>query len=203
MKMAPPMLKSRFIPTYVGHTDFLTASREVTTVHPHIRGAYTCSPKDFLTRYGSSPHTWGILYNKVQLYRFQRFIPTYVGHTSRTFSSSYPNTVHPHIRGAYKITIRASATGNGSSPHTWGIRLPVPGPRTPSRFIPTYVGHTKWSLEVNSSNTVHPHIRGAYSRKLVGGFCVVRFIPTYVGHTYRANHCIGYRAVHPHIRGAY
>ena len=71
-------------------------------------------------------------------------------------------TVHPHIRGAYKITIRASATGNGSSPHTWGILESACGNQAGKRFIPTYVGHTavNWLL-----------------------FAISRFIPTYVGHT--------------------
>lgn len=72
---------------------------------------------------------------------------------------------------------------NGSSPHTWGIRLGVGG--------------------LHANFAVHPHIRGAYD--IIhqgmkwgfgssphtwgildvgqdGDFCI-RFIPTYVGHT--------------------
>ena len=56
----------RFIPTYVGHTDFLTASKEVTTVHPHIRGAYSIRSAMPSQPNGSSPHTWGIHWTAVR-----------------------------------------------------------------------------------------------------------------------------------------
>ena len=50
------------------------------------------------------------------------------------------------------------------------------------RFIPTYVGHTGWPNVSDTSETVHPHLRGAYGHKAG----IRRQIP-----------------VHPHLRGAY
>ncbi len=111
----------------------------------------------------------------------------------------------------------------GSSPHTWGIRLPDLPRRWLPRFIPTYVGHTSFSGPVTPESPVHPHIRGAYlfgpdfQTLLVGssphtwGILVhlsgpgekLRFIPTYVGHTATSRTLLANFSVHPHIRGAY
>lgn len=38
-----PLHCTRFIPTYVGHTVYLTQQSRIKTVHPHIRGAYSVS----------------------------------------------------------------------------------------------------------------------------------------------------------------
>ena len=93
--------RRRFIPTYVGHTPISNLDRPVTTVHPHIRGAYGEVFLRLNESHGSSPHTWGILFCLVWGMNRARFIPTYVGHTKRTSPVSLSATVHPHIRGAY------------------------------------------------------------------------------------------------------
>ena len=51
---------SRFIPTYVGHTQHLANHRRAYLVHPHIRGAYPRPRPTLSPPAGSSPHTWGI-----------------------------------------------------------------------------------------------------------------------------------------------
>ena len=147
----------------MGHTTLAPTNPAVTSVHPHIRGAYA--------------HL--ILTNLP----FQRFIPTYVGHTQRPSLFSRTKAVHPHIRGAYDMRQAAQ-----------GCRI---------RFIPTYVGHTLLLPTVHRSASVHPHIRGAYVSPRtwtppafgssphtwgirLGPFTHppdFRFIPTYVGHT--------------------
>ena len=93
--------RSRFIPTYVGHTSCIFVTHVGAPVHPHIRGAY------------ASARRWGKL--------SRRFIPTYVGHTSCWYCRIYSNTIHPHIRGAYGLPHSAFYSRRGSSPHTWGI----------------------------------------------------------------------------------
>ena len=130
----------------------------------------------------SSPHTWGIRGRILSIV----FLP-----------------VHPHLCWAYPSLHLAAISQNGSSPHTWGILPSVKSALMGIRFIPTYVGHTTSPTQGASLITVHPHIRGAYSRKLVGGIRVIRFIPTYVGHTGLALGGLALRPVHPHIRGAY
>ena len=172
---------------------------------------------------GSSPHTWGIPRTRTPARGRDRFIPTYVGHT--THRSYYPHSrsVHPHIRGAYASQFRNQPTPLGSSPHTWGIPLFFGRICTLCRFIPTYVGHTAPPSGTLTASAVHPHIRGAYKPGFIGwkpqngssphtwGIPqvqgernqAVRFIPTYVGHTRRRSVRAWASAVHPHIRGAY
>ena len=136
-------LEQRFIPTYVGHTAANVFASACTS--------------------GSSPHTWGILERVVNHFRDLRFIPTYVGHTDGRLSiqlipagSSPPTwgipvctrrtrwnkSVHPHLRGAYRCWCYCCSSGR--------------------RFIPTYVGHTVFSLPMARRYSVHPHLRGAY-----------------------------------------
>ena len=90
-------------------------------------------------------------------------------------------TVHPHIRGAY------------------ADRLLIIG--HPSRFIPTYVGHTLHCLaDKDHHYGSSPHTWGI--RCDAGQTSArSRFIPTYVGHTTATAPLLP--AVHPHIRGAY
>ena len=71
---------------------------------------------------------------------------------------------------------------SGSSPPTWGIPSRRGCSPIRRRFIPTYVGHTGRQSSSPPDNTVHPHIRGAYSFRSTG---------------------LRPRPLHPHIRGAY
>ena len=91
----------RFIPTYVGHTLMEKLDEYAASVHPHIRGAYVVQGGVGPCQLGSSPHTWGIRVRKSLEHGLQRFIPTYVGHTSKRSGSAPAGSVHPHIRGAY------------------------------------------------------------------------------------------------------
>ena len=131
---------------------------------------------------GSSPHTWGIRDTDIFSAAVVRFIPTYVGHTWRVFLLERSETVHPHIRGAYRRGRYSEADSYGSSPHTWGIRTASTEYRSGLRFIPTYVGHTTIPSLSTVQYAVHPHIRGAYSACCGAGWL---------------------DPVHPHIRGAY
>ena len=196
----------------------------ISTVHPHIRGAYSYGGGWQESRDGSSPHTWGIPHQGDMHLIIKRFIPTYVGHTGRKADCDLRKAVHPHIRGAYVYYLFHGAGA--------------------VRFIPTYVGHTVASLLVASvlsgssphtwgilveidgnqaEQLVHPHIRGAYTKTLARikprpgssphtwgiqhitrlEYLRHRFIPTYVGHTTSPTQGASLIAVHPHIRGAY
>ena len=175
----------RFIPTYVGHTSCEDIVEAVKPVHPHIRGAYRFNPVLSLNRRGSSPHTWGIRIGQNARDLSNRFIPTYVGHTSMIPRPFPTLAVHPHIRGAYVRRAGSGAVQRGSSPHTWGIP-------------PQHICYC-------DTCAVHPHIRGAYIQGFLGDAqnggssphtwgilaCAAlavqngRFIPTYVGHTHR------------------
>ena len=155
---------ARFIPTYVGHTGLAGLLMPNLSVHPHIRGAYSNQLTAQQRAAGSSPHTWGILPVGMIYRKLIRFIPTYVGHTASNLGGDSMATVHPHIRGAYSFSTKPLHRGSGSSPHTWGIRIFSPRPKSGQRFIPTYVGHTSKVYRERSVPSVHPHIRGAYPR---------------------------------------
>ena len=106
-----------------------------------------------------------------------------MGHTASIRWSRRICAVHPHIRGAYRFDSSPNNSKNGSSPHTWGIRSASPRISFLSRFIPTYVGHTRKPVPPSSLPTgSSPHTWGIHSvRGLALGH--QRFIPTYVGHT--------------------
>lgn len=126
-----------------------------------------------------------------------------MGHTLLPDPASMHHSVHPHIRGAYRLVLPSTPARGGSSTHTWGIRLEEDPPGQGPRFIPTYVGHTRPAVCRSLSASVHPHIRGAYDCTHTGLNHRRRFIPTYVGHTATALTIPVDTAVHPHIRGAY
>ena len=113
----------RFIPTYVGHTCGRSGRFPPRPVHPHIRGAYYRAGSPPILRRTVHPHIRGAYAMQVIAgFGSVRFIPTYVGHTTRAWGRTAHFTVHPHIRGAYK-------------------RLQISTGQL-LRFIPTYVGHT-------------------------------------------------------------
>ena len=52
---------ARFIPTHVGNTPGLEASRRARSVHPHARGEHLTRTRGRAPWCGSSPRTWGTL----------------------------------------------------------------------------------------------------------------------------------------------
>ena len=154
---------SRFIPTYVGHTRYKSIPVGRISVHPHIRGAYKDLEDVDEKTDGSSPHTWGIRPEWNSPGHRYPVHPHIRGAYGRIRTAGRRTAVHPHIRGAYKPCRWWRRNEDGSSPHTWGI-LPVDiNGRKKWRFIPTYVGHTPESCWFAVKDSVHPHIRGAYT----------------------------------------
>lgn len=151
-------------------------------VHPHLCWAYPSLHLAAISQNGSSPHTWGIL-QSIERQRFALwFIPTYVGHTRPSRRPRRGAPVHPHIRGAYRVSSCILSAASGSSPHTWGIPMDIEQGLSRRRFIPTYVGYTGCSTCKKALFAVHPHIRGVYARAPGPLFLC---------------------SVHPHIRGVY
>ena len=94
-------IRGRFIPTCVGNTATLLQHRRLRSVHPHMRGEYSCSAGGLCGSYGSSPHAWGIRLLGRAGQRRYRFIPTCVGNTQTAFQLRGGSSVHPHMRGEY------------------------------------------------------------------------------------------------------
>ena len=121
-------------------------------------GAYIIN--SFFT--GSSPPMLGIPLSAPGGDLSKWFIPTYVGHTWADLLKFMSRTVHPHIRGAYRVSSCILSAASGSSPHTWGILNPADYADMTVRFIPTYVGHILSTSMITRAESVHPHLRGAY-----------------------------------------
>ena len=193
-------------------------------VHPHMRGVYEGFKLDDTPHYGSSPRAWGLLLCPLPSRSWCRSIPTYVGftvvsaRTFRSFPGPSPHTwglrwwwsrppghppVHPHIRGVYDYGAPTTRKRFGPSPHTWGL-LYIPACNMyKCRSIPTYVGFTIESSELEQgSNGPSPHTWGLLLDWVMGDG-IFRSIPTYVGFTPRGMTMGSKITVHPHIRGVY
>ncbi len=170
-------------PTHVGHTRMQTTMRQNLTVHPHTRGADPVEFRGRRLQLGSSPHTWGRLRLPLHGVCVLRFIPTHVGHTPPTGFPPAPTTVHPHTRGAYVSSHITAGFGDGSSPHTWGIRAGFPAPL--------------WCY------SVHPHTRGAYPAAECGVCSDIGSSPHTWGIPSTSRSRRTSNPVHPHTRGAY
>ena len=91
----------RFIPTCVGYTSCPPARLCHRAVHPHVRGVYQLTSKNWVNATGSSPRAWGI----------------HVDHQIRVTR----HLVHPHVRGVYLGKALDDMAAAGSSPRAWGI----------------------------------------------------------------------------------
>ena len=132
------------------------------TVHPHMRGEYWDIECPTGGEYGSSPHAWGIPNIATSTCAGLRFIPTCVGNTLLSLFHLFVFSVHPHMRGEYESRFFLTCLYCGSSPHAWGILVPVWKMCPFRRFIPTCVGNTTAQRSSLSLPTVHPHMRGEY-----------------------------------------
>ncbi len=56
-------LDDRFIPTHVGNAAGTSRTRTCGSVHPHARGERSTRPASCSRSHGSSPRTWGTLFN--------------------------------------------------------------------------------------------------------------------------------------------
>ena len=116
------------------------------TVHPHARGADALPASPSRLRLGSSPRPWGRL--------------AWAGRPPLR------SLVHPHARGADLGLIACVVFDTGSSPRPWGRQNAMAGINLQGRFIPTPVGQTFWGKGFLLPPSVHPHARGADSRKV-------------------------------------
>ena len=174
---------ARFIPTCVGNTSGVAYRVGGLSVHPHVRGEYSCQNRIHQRPGGSSPRAWGILARMAWMPRRCRFIPTCVGNTHRSHAEKERSAVHPHVRGEYGELHNVHTVAVGSSPRAWGIRIS--------------------SSRTRAAISVHPHVRGEY---LMSGLSArndsgssPRAWGIRAGHSFLGQSC----SVHPHVRGEY
>ena len=196
-----PVLPQRFIPTPVGNTETMLASKIADAVHPHARGEHGFSVSAPSHATGSSPRPWGTRSGDRGRGDVRRFIPTPVGNTSTTICSPAGHAVHPHARGEHSATSGSAAAAFGSSPRPWGTRRPRRPLHDSCRFIPTPVGNTRANSRHSENRPVHPHARGEHFIVAGAMKADLRFIPTPVGNTKLLLATQGKETVHPHARG--
>ena len=68
--------------------------------------------------------------------------------------------VHPHAGGENSSSNVEGNAVNGSPPRGWGKRSGRQGDAFQSRFTPTRVGKTKWTVSEEGAGAVHPHAGG-------------------------------------------
>ncbi len=211
----------RFIPTPVGNTVVVICTAPGGPVHPHARGEHGLQNHVQPVQHGSSPRPWGTLMLRPSTRRRSRFIPTPVGNTRPCGPGARAVAVHPHARGEHSGRPQPSRANAGSSPRPWGTPGLLGRAAVPSRFIPTPVGNTSYTVSPAGLVTVHPHARGEHGYASQGPVRFIgssprpwgtlnpwscpsvhhRFIPTPVGNTPADGGCPAPRAVHPHARG--
>ena len=74
----------RFIPTCVGNSYIHLSNHPCNPVHPHVCGELGVGRSAAGARDGSSPRVWGTLSCLFSILRFDRFIPTCVGNSSKS-----------------------------------------------------------------------------------------------------------------------
>ena len=193
----------RSIPTCVGFTGDTYDVDPRRPVHPHVRGVYGLEIF----------HPPGLV----------RSIPTCVGFTSTGNPSRWRTAVHPHVRGVYFNSFTRPVHMDGPSPRAWGLQCLELYRNSGPRSIPTCVGFTSPAPNQARRQTVHPHVRGVYDRRIppagfppgpsprawglpvevVNGVTIRRSIPTCVGFTTGRNVVVEEMTVHPHVRGVY
>ena len=116
---------ARFIPTCVGHTmTKAIVSHGYRGSSPHAWGILSAFACDYHFIVGSSPHAWGIrMYREKEPRCKHGSSPHAWGIPLDKDIGSLPVTVHPHMRGAYGMTLDQIDEAAGSSPHAWGIHF--------------------------------------------------------------------------------
>ena len=131
----------RSIPTCVGLTAYAHVARDLSTVHPHVRGAHHKEAFRCSLSGGPSPRAWGSPDGAGFRGFRTRSIPTCVGLTPVVVVDA------PHV---------------GPSPRAWGSQISAYTRGLKQRSIPTCVGLTGRRRRWPTGRPVHPHVRGAH-----------------------------------------
>ena len=141
--------------------------------HTRSRGENPLLAVLCLVEAGSSPLTRGKLTQPKLLSATGRLIPTHAGKTLRGSRPPAGSRAHPHSHGENSASMRLKATRQGSSPLTWGKRIPAQAQRAGHGFIPAHAGKTCGGLSVRAWRGAHPRSRGENCVSHFGvSFCV-------------------------------
>ena len=111
---------------------------------------------------GSPPHTRGIRSSLDVPSCIARITPAYAGNTIRILNFINHSWDHPRIRGEYWLFAYYDEHGEGSPPHTRGIRFYKYCITDSIRITPAYAGNTLDFFHATKIYRDHPRIRGEY-----------------------------------------
>ncbi len=110
----------RIIPTRMGTSRRVRQSVQPAWDHPHAYGDKTLVAKNTCVSLGSSPRVWGQAVANILRPKEFGIIPTRMGTSFFTISSSSDSSDHPHAYGD-KLTLSVLYLNfQGSSPRVWG-----------------------------------------------------------------------------------
>ena len=220
-RQEPRGLGAGFIPACAGETPARRVISPGSRVHPRVRGGdYTLGTRRPAGE-GSSPRARGRHRAGGSWCRRLRFIPACAGETADDGSLSPLSEVHPRVRGGDGTFDAVPMSTPGSSPRARG-RQRAAGSLTRRRgFIPACAGETLAMCVAETSEAVHPRVRGGDSVDIDGeplrlgssprargrhrhgdlSAAVARFIPACAGETLGRVVAFGHQGVHPRVRG--
>ena len=134
--------KSGIIPAHAGFTAYRFPPFRVRQDHPRTRGVYRDAVKNDIYERGSSPHTRGLQAQRRAIGLASGIIPAHAGFTQGRRQWGTLTTDHPRTRGVYRDVEKTFITGQGSSPHTRGLRPRDWGRDPERRIIPAHAGFT-------------------------------------------------------------
>ena len=207
----------------MGLTPLGLVLRNAGASYPHVRGAYSHRAPKTTSRWGRSPHAWGLHDAARASRRDRRAIPTYVGLTVPVSATYHMTRSHPHVCGAYAFFSGRNVGADELSPRAWGLHYPLRPGRPGCGAIPTHVGLTRPHRPDRLGFTSYPHVCGAYHEMIrvwiknhelsprAWGLPVQkeaetttpRAIPTCVGLTQEPAPIERVSTSYPHVRGAY
>ena len=128
--------------------------------HPHGRGEDDPLLADRPGGWETPPRAWGRQGLALADLVWPGNTPTGVGNSTAQRQQTAQDPVHPHGRGELADHIRPHQSEGGSSPRAWGTLASRKAINSPTRFIPTGVGNSRWLAFPPSGKSVHPHGRG-------------------------------------------
>ena len=150
------------IPAHAGFTRRWCVALRGWRDHPRTRGVYPGVSGRRQIFYGSSPHTRGLRHPVIGNFYYSGIIPAHAGFTAEKRTPVYVAEDHPRTRGVYLLNIDMMVVGEGSSPHTRGLRGSNDDIGAPCRIIPAHAGFTRISTISRSISRDHPRTRGVY-----------------------------------------
>ena len=163
LRCARRLRKARSIPACAGNTFSAARRSNAITVHPRMRGEHGVAFRMLRGVGGPSPHARGTRRRVRAGLAQARSIPACAGNTSAPAGSFSTKAVHPRMRGEHRIRARGDTPNAGPSPHARGTPFRQGVLAVVVRSIPACAGNTPGCAPSQTSDPVHPRMRGEHT----------------------------------------